>query len=74
MSLISNAGYFGRYGFHLGNARTARKAWELTEFDLEKETGGFRRFLNYKSFAVALSNYKRGVLGANVLLKYAKIK
>ena len=74
MSLIHNANYFARYGFHLGEGRSARKAWEATERDLSEQTGGFRRFTNYHSFAVALSNYKRGELGKNVLLKFDKIK
>ena len=67
--LLHNAHYFARYGEHLADAENSREAWDKTERDFFRETGGFRRFMTYESFAAAFSAYKAGNLNGNISLK-----
>lgn len=70
MSLLLNDEYFKRYGEHLERTGSTKKAWAATEMDLERETGGFRRFISYKSFTVKLCAYKHGEINQNISLRY----
>lgn len=70
MSLLLNEEYFKRYGEHLERTGSTKKAWAATEMDLERETGGFRRFISYKSFTVKLSAYRNRDVNRNILLRY----
>lgn len=70
MSLLLNDEYFKRYGEHLERTGSTKKAWAATEMDLERETGGFRRFISYKSFTVKLSAYRNRDVNRNILLRY----
>lgn len=58
--LTDHEAYFERYGEHLGECGDCREAWRLTERDLLHETGVYRRYMSYQSFAVALSLRKGG--------------
>lgn len=69
MTILSNKGYFARYGEHLTRTGNAKKAYEATERDLFRETDGFRRFFTYYSFAVSFSRFQRGILSENIILK-----
>jgi hypothetical protein len=68
-NLLHNTDYFARYGQHLADAETSREAWEKTERDFFRETGGFRRFTTYESFAAAFSSFRAGNLNGNINLK-----
>ncbi len=72
MSLLLNDEYFKRYGEHLERTGSTKKAWAATEMDLERETGGFRRFMSHDSFAVKLCEWRKGEISPNVLLRFAK--
>ena len=69
MTLLSNKGYFARYGEHLTRTRDSKKAYEATEGDLSKETDGFRRFFTYQSFKVSFGKFQKGILSENIILK-----
>lgn len=73
MNLLHNAEYFRRYGEHLSDLQDCREAWEATERDLYRQTGGFRRFISYYSFAVALSKWRSGEKSIVIRLKLADI-
>lgn len=67
--LLHNTHYFARYGEHLSSTEDCRAAWEAVEKDFFRETGGFRRFTTYESFASAHSNFKAGKYTRNITLK-----
>ncbi|HMY34819.1 MAG TPA: hypothetical protein PKW36_01810 [bacterium] len=70
MNLLHNKEYFKRYGEHLERTGSPKKAWAATELELENETGGFRRFISYKSFTVKLCAYRHGEINKNISLRY----
>lgn len=72
-NLLHNKHYFDRYGEHVSDLGDCREAWEATERDLFRQTGGFRRFISYNSFAVALSKWRSGEKCLVIRLKLAKM-
>lgn len=70
--MLTNEGYFARYGENLSRTSTTYEAWYETEREFSRtySSGGtiIRRFLNYNAFREALRLHKQGVRPS-----YAKI-
>lgn len=58
-SLLSNPGYFARYGEHLAKTGDKTAAWANVEADLQKAFG-LRRFVSYGSFEVTFHKAMHG--------------
>lgn len=58
-ALLSNPGYFARYGEHLARTGDKVAAWANVEADLQAAFG-LRRFASYESFRVTFQNGQNG--------------